>query len=234
MAALESRPEASPKELGDGRQQLEKLSSTETDLAARIDALEKARAQSQAAPADAAILLALLQIQDAVQTARPFPAEYDALVGLARDRPEIAEAAAPLAEPAKTGVASHAALAKRLHELAASVGDAQRPAAEPDWGSAALARLRGLVTIRRVGDTGKSGAEAAVSGAETALAAGDLSGAVAALDKLTGPAAEKAAPWLRTAHQRLAVQAALRRIETLLTADLGKPAAPAAASAPRG
>jgi hypothetical protein len=170
-----------------------------------------------------------------VQTARPFTAEYDALVSLARDRPEIAEAAAPLAEPAKTGVASHAVLAKRLHELAASIAHAlETPAADAGWGSAALARLRGLVTIRRVGDTGKSGAEAAVSGAEAALAAGDLSGAVAALDKLTGSAAEKAAPWLRTARQRLAVENALRRIETLLTADLGKPGTPVPAAAPRG
>src|SRR2546430_10849687 len=37
-----------------------------------------------------------------IETARPFAAEYDALAALAKARPDIAAAAAPLAEPAKS------------------------------------------------------------------------------------------------------------------------------------
>jgi hypothetical protein len=171
--------------------------------------------------------MGLLQIRDAVQAGRPFAAEYEAFAALARSRPEIAEAAAPLAEPAKTGVASPAVLAKRLHELAGNIAGAGTPAApvEPaGWGDAALARLRGLVTIRRIDGARPEGKDAAVNAAELALAGGDLAAAVSVLDKLTGAPAEAAAPWLRMARQRVAVDAALRRLEALLTAPLGRPA----------
>jgi len=156
------------------------------------------------------------------------------LIALARSRPEIGEAAAPLADAAKTGVASRAVLGKRLHEVAAEITNAEPPPAEPDWGSEALARLRGLVTIRRIGGTGQSGPEAAVSIAEANLAAGDLAGAIAALDKLDGAAAKSAGPWLQLARQRLAVDNVLRHIEGLLAARLGKPADRPATSASPG
>ena len=223
-AALEAKPEASAKDLADSRQQLESLSSAGAALSVRVEALERsAKAQSAADSTDAALMTALLRVRDAVQTARPFPAEYEALTALARNRPEIAEVTAPLAEAAQTGVASRAVLAKRLHELAASITNAQTPPSEPGWGSEALARLRGLVTIRRIAGPGQSAPEAAVSAAETALATGDVAGAIAAFDKLTGAPAEAARPWLAMARERQSVEAALRRIEALLVARLGKP-----------
>jgi hypothetical protein len=235
IAALETKPEGSGKELAELRQQVEKLSAAGTDLAAKVAALEKpATAKSAADPTDTALLLALLQIRDAVEAGRPFAAEYDALTALARNRPEIAEAAAPLADPAKTGVASRAVLAKRLHELAGSIAHAAPPVSDADWGSEALARLRGLVTIRRVGGAGQSGSEAGVSAAESNLAANDLAGAIGALDRLSGAPAEAARPWLQMARQRLAVENALRRVEAMLTARLGNSAEPSAASPPPG
>src|SRR5207248_8060488 len=130
-------------------------------------------------------------------------------------------AAMPLAEPAKTGVASRAVLIARLHALAGAIATAAAPPADPDWGDKVLARLRGLVTIRRIDGASQSEPEAAVSAAERALRGGDLAGAVAALDRLAGPPAETARPWLQMARQRLAVEAALHRVEELLTARLG-------------
>jgi hypothetical protein len=234
IAALEAKPEASSKELTELRQQVEKLSAAGTDLAAKVAALEKpALAKSTTDQTDTGLLLALLQIRDAVETGRPFAAEYDALTALARNRPEIAEAAAPLADPAKTGVASRAVLAKRLHELAGLIAHAP-PASDTDWGSEALARLRGLVTIRRVGGAGQSGSEAGVSAAESNLAANDLAGAIGALDRLSGAPAEAARSWLQMARQRLAVENALRRAAALLTARLGNSADPVAAPPPPG
>jgi hypothetical protein len=222
IAALEARPEMA-KDIADLRRQLENLSSARADFSARLEALEKpAHAQSATDPADAALMLNLLQIREAVQTARPFADEYQALTALAHNRPEIAEAAAPLADMAKTGVASRAVLAKRLHELAGTIANTQAAPVAADWRSEALARLRGLVTIRRIGGTGQSMPEAAVGTAETALAAGDLAGAIAELDKLTGAAADAARPWLQMARERQSIETALRRIETLLVVRLGK------------
>ncbi len=224
LAALEARPATSAGEIADLRQQLAKLSTAVTDLIARVAAAEKAApAQSAADPTDSALLLTLLRIRAAVGIARPFAAEYDAFVTLAQARPEIAAAAAPLAEPAKTGVASRTVLIARLHALAGAIATAEAPPAGPDWSDRVLARLRGLVTIRRIDGAGQSGPEAAVSAAERALRGGDLAAATAALDRLAGPPAEAARPWLQMARQRLAVEAALHRVEELLTARLGGP-----------
>ena len=142
LAALEARPAGLPAgEIADLRQQLAKLSSTITDLGPRIDAAEKAIAAEKAAPAqsaadptESALLLTLLQIRAAVEVARPFAAEYDAFTALAQSRPEIAAAAAPLAEPAKTGVASRIVLLTRLYAMAGAIATAAAPPADPDWG----------------------------------------------------------------------------------------------------
>jgi hypothetical protein len=225
LAVLEAKPAAPAGEIADLRQQ---LATAVADLSARVAAAEKAIAAEKAAPAqsaadptDSALLLTLLRIRGAVEVARPFPAEYDAFTALAQPRPEIAAAAAPLAEPAKTGVASRTVLVARLHALAGVIVTAEAPPAEPDWSDRVLARLRGLVTIRRIDGAGQSEPEAAVNAAERALRGGDLVAAIAALDRLAGPPAEAARPWLQMARQRLAVEAALHRVEELLTARLG-------------
>ena len=229
IEAVEARPQSpAAGDIAELRQQLVKTSQSASELAARVDAVEKGvREQTVRDTTDAAMVMGLLQIRSAVQAGRPFAAEYQAFATLAGRHPEIAEAAAALAEPAQTGVASPAVLAKRLRELAGGITGAGGPAPASDpgsagWGEAALARLSGLVTIRRVeGGAKPGGAEAAVGAAELALAGGDLTAAVAALDKLTGASADAALPWLRIARQRLAVDTALRRLEALLTARLG-------------
>jgi hypothetical protein len=222
VAALETKPAAPTSDIADLRQQLAKLATTVAELTARVAAIEKAApAQSAGDPTDSALLLTLLRIRDAVEMARPFAAEYDAFAALAQPRPEIAAAAAPLAEPAKTGVASRTVLIARLHALAGAIATVEAPPAEPDWSDKVLARLRGLVTIRRIDGAGQSEPEAAVNTAERVLSGGDLAAAIAALDRLAGPPAEAARPWLQMARQRLAVEAALHRVEELLTTRLG-------------
>jgi hypothetical protein len=238
LGALEAKPAVSASDIADVRQQMTKLSSTAADLAARVETI--GRSQASRAAADTALIVTLLQIRDAVAAGRPFAVEYEAFARLASAHPEIATAAAPLAGPAKTGVAGHAVLAQRLRGMAGAIAAAKPPAAstEPpkstfggatDWAGEALSRLRGLVTIRRIGDAAEgAGPEAVVGAAERALASGDLDGAVAKLDGLSGAPAEAARPWLRMAKERLAVKAALNRIESVLVTRLGAPpAAPA-------
>ncbi|HLY44495.1 MAG TPA: hypothetical protein VKQ73_02865 [Stellaceae bacterium] len=248
LAALEARPAAPSGDIADLREQLAKLSRATADLEARSAALDKIVQAQTAANGDltnrltaldktvrdqraidtseAGLVVALLQIRDAVAAGRPFATEYRALMALAPGRPDIAEAAAPLAESAASGVASHAVLAAQLREVAVSVAAPPAPPAAAGWTDAALARLRGLVTVRRIDGAGNpAGPDAAIKNAERALAGGDLGAAVAALDRLTDAAAQAAAPWLRMAKARLAVEAALHRIEALLLAKVGNPAA---------
>jgi hypothetical protein len=221
VTALEAKPTATPPEFAEIRQQVQQLKSANADLGNRVASLEKGeQAQSAADPTDTTLLLAVLQIREALETARPFAAEYDALAALAKTHPDIAAAAAPIGEPAKSGVASRAVLIERLRALRGAIATAQPAPAEGDWAARAWGQLRGLVTIRRVDGGGQSAAEAAVGAAERALSAGDLAGAVAVLDGLTGPAADAARPWLQMARQRLAAEEALHRVQSLLVARL--------------
>jgi len=214
----------------DMQEQLSRLGKADADLADRVMTLEReGQAQGKAdLRVDGMLALLLGQMREAIEQARPFPAEFNAFVSLARNS-ELASAAEPLAEPARNGVASRAVLVKRLAELAGRMAVASEPAGESDWGGQTLARLRGLVTIRRIDGPSQTGSEAAVSAAQAALARGDLAGALAALDPLTGANAEAARPWMRMAKERLAAEAALDRLQELLTARLGSAPAPPAA-----
>jgi len=177
----------------------------------------------------AALLLG--QMREAIEQARPFPAEFDAFVRLTRGS-DLAAAAQPLAEPARNGVASRAVLAKGLTELAGRMAASDEPAAKSDWREQTLARLRGLVTIRRIDGSSRTRSDGAVGTAQAALARDDLAGAVAALEPLTGADAEAARPWLLMARERLAAETALDHVQELLTERLGNPAAaPGAAPA---
>lgn len=218
LHALETKPPPPPPDLSGIQQQLAALSG-------RIDTLDKTvKAQQAADPTDAALALVALQIGDAVRAARPFAAQYQTLAALAKNRPEIAAAAAPLEETAATGVAGLVVLTRELHTLATKIETVTPPPAK-NWRERVIGQLRGLVTIRRIDDTGASPDEAAVDAAQKALAQGDLAGAVAALHKLSGDDAEAAKPWLHMAEARLGVENALRKVTTLLAARLGSAAA---------
>jgi hypothetical protein len=208
--------------------ELSRLENATTELAKRVPELEQqVKSRGSAEHGDAELALLLLRIREAVDQARPFPAEYSALKALARDS-ELAVQAEPLAEAARSGVASRAVLSGRLAEIADQVASATGPPPKADWGAQTLARLRGLVTIRRIDGPSQTVPEAAVSAAQAALARGDLFGAIAALEPLTGANAEAARPWLQMARQRLAVEAALDGLQQALAERLGPPqAAPA-------
>ena len=216
----------------DMQQELSRLGKVDGDLADRVAALEReAQSQNKAElRSDGMLALLLGQMREALEQARPFPAEFDAFIRLARGS-DLAAGAQPLAEPARNGVASRAVLVKGLAELAGRMA-ASDPAVKSDWREQTLARLRGLVTIRRIDDSSHTGSNGAVGAAQAALARGDLAGAVAALEPLTGADAEAARPWLLMARERLAAETALDHVQELLTERLGGSPAAAPAKVP--
>ncbi len=209
------------------QQGLRAQQSAAAELGDRMQAFEKAASSRSGDLTDVGLTLALLQIRRAVEIGRPFPAEYETLSSLAKARPEIAAAAAPLATAAPTGTANRVALSQELRAVAQRIDEAPAAFGAGDgWTGATLDRLRGLVRIRRADEAEPSReAEAAVRVAERALADGDLARAVAAMETLQGPAAAAAADWLRRARERLPVEAALQRLEALMTGRLGDTAA---------
>jgi hypothetical protein len=222
QAALREAGEAA--EIRKVQQELTRLGAGAAGLADRVEALEqRSRAQARTAPTDAILLVALLQMREAVEQSRGFATELSAFTALAHDRPDLLAASAAFADIARDGVVGRLAVAKHLAEVAGHIASATTLPPEADWEAQVLARLRALITIRRIEGAPQSEPDAALRAAEVALGRGDLGEAVAQLDRLTGASAEAARPWLKMARQRLAVEGALARLQDLLVIRLEHP-----------
>jgi hypothetical protein len=233
VAVIETQAAGKAAENSKEQQQLERLGDFATDLGDRLSALERQiRAQGLAGRAGPALLLAVEQMRQAVEQGRPFRTAYGTFSWLARSDPTLTGGASPLAEAARDGVPSRAALRRGLTDLAGKLSrTTSAPAATSSWWQQALDRTRGLVTIRRIGVAGDSGPRTAVDAARAALADDDLGAAIAALGGVGGAEAEAAKPWLRMARTRLAAEAALAHLQDLLAVRLGATAVPPAAPA---
>jgi hypothetical protein len=206
------------------RQELAQIGSASADLADRLSTIERrVGATGGAVRTDAALLAALLRMREMVEAARPFATEYDGFIALAHDQPDLIAAAQPLAGMAQAGVAGSAALSEHLGKLSGRIAPAASVPIGPDIGTQTLAWLRSLVTIRRIEAVVETGQEPAMNVAEVALARGDLSGAVSALQTVSAPKSGAIQSWLEMAQQRLAAEAALAHLQELLVARLGAP-----------
>ena len=206
------------------RQELAQISSASADLADRLSTIERrVGATGSAVRTDAALLAALLRMRETVEAARPFATEYDGFIALAHDQPDLITAAQPLAGMAQAGVAGSAALSEHLGKLSGRIAPAAPVPIGSDIGTQALAWLRSLVTIRRIEAVVETGQEPAMNVAEVALARGDLSGAVSALQTVSARKSGAIQSWLEMARQRLAAEAALAHLQELLVARLGAP-----------
>jgi len=204
------------------REELAQIGSTSTDLAERLPAVERRVGTTGAAVrTEAALLAALFRMREAVEAARPFATEYDAFITLAHDQADLIAAAQPLAAVARVGVAGNAVLSERLGQVSGLVVPATPPPVGSDLGTQALTWLHSLVTIRRIDAAAQTGLEPAMKVAQVALARGDLSGAVSALQTLAGPDSGATQSWLHMAQQRLAAEAALAHLQELLVVRLG-------------
>jgi hypothetical protein len=134
---------------------------------------------------------------------------------------ELQDMLAPLARHASTGVPTADALRRDFSEVARRVTSAGSGGDETGWLGGVMRRLSNIVTVRPVGEAaGGNDAGSTVARAEARLEAGNLAGAVAALEGLRGPAAEAARPWLERARARLAAQRALSDLSARATARL--------------
>jgi uroporphyrinogen-III synthase len=201
----------------------DRLKAVESDLATL--AAVKAQLQQQGAAAGretsarAGLALAVQRLGRLIDDGRPFAPELGGLAALAGADPALKSALVrPLdaLKPAAAGVPSLADLRAGFPAAADAVlkAAAGGPAVAPDagLGTRVLARLSSLVSIHRVADEqageAASGDPAALVGrAQRLLGAGDLAGAVKALEQLpAGKPADAARPWLEQARARLAAE----------------------------
>lgn len=192
-------------------------------LADRLDKVEAEMREIQARRSSAAaLMLAVGQLREALAKAMPFDAELRAVAALAPQDSEVAPAIEALRPRAVSGIPGFATLAGRFHVQAPEIVRAEVLPTGQSWWRDTLDRLATLVTIRREdGNAAGSSTAAIVARAEARLAEGDLAGAVAEADTLTGGPAAAAGPWLADARARLAADKAVSELSAHVVAQVG-------------
>jgi hypothetical protein len=153
----------------------------------------------------AATLLSLSELSRAAAAPQPFTLEMKTYANLAPDDPAVAV----LSSYAARGVPTRTMLAQQFSADAENALDAEREAAAGGFFHRLWANIKGLVTIRRVGNVLGADSDATLARAGAKLDAGDFAGAVSEVRTLNGVAAKAMQPWRDDAQARLAVDTAL-------------------------
>ena len=238
LNGLETASQAAPEVSKDD---LSSLSGEQQSLASRLSGIEqevggvaelkqevgrlteKLTDIRRSANADGAILLAGLQLRDAVKGSGPFEAQYDALEALSAKDEKLSSIISPLQPYAATGVETLEELRASFPPVAAQVVAVERGSDAGDgWLSGAVRRIAEVVTVRPVGMVEGDAPGNAAARAEFYLNGGDLASAVKELDSLSPDAAAAAAGWKAKAEARLAVDQALGQVADLVADRLGK------------
>ena len=194
------------------------------------EAVDKARGEASArnageqkamSAARASALIGIAaRLSAAVDSGLPFATDLALLTPLAQGDAKLTESAAALQTYAQNGVASRPALVAEFPAVAkAALAD---DLADDSFGERLLGKVRGLVSLRRVGnDVEGDGTEAKLARAEAALEAGDLPKAVALVKTLPPPTARATAGWLSRAEAHLSAKQAADQISSQAVTLLG-------------
>ena len=194
------------------------------------EAVDKARGEASArnageqkamSAARASALIGIAaRLSAAVESGLPFATDLALLTPLAQGDAKLTESATALQAYAQNGVASRATLVAEFPAVAkAAMAD---DLADDSFGERLLGKVRGLVSLRRVGnDVEGDGTEAKLARAEAALEAGDLAKAVALVKTLPPQTARATAGWLSRAEANLAAKQAADQISAQAVTLLG-------------
>ncbi len=197
---------------------------------ALADAVDKARSETGARVAGeqkalgtaraSAVVGVAARLGASIETGLPLGTELGLLAPLVQGDAKLSDAAAALQPYAKNGVASRASLLADFPAVAkAALAD---DLADDSFGERLLGKLRGLVSLRRVGaDVEGDATEAKLARAEAALEAGDLAKAVELVRTLPPQTQRATAQWLARAEAHLAARRAVDQLAAQAVALLG-------------
>lgn len=195
--------------------ELEKREAALKELAKRVDKMEKTAAEGAGAAAAGgaqAVVLAVSGLHDAIARGEPFDKHLETLTAIGGGDPNIKATLALLSKGAATGVPTLATLRERFDAVAGRIVHAAKVEDDGGWMTRAANRIASLITWRRVGDGAvDDSVDAVVARAEARLKAGDLAGAVKAVEGLAANrnAAATAASWLADAKARVIAERAV-------------------------
>ena len=231
---------AQSKDLADRLARLEQSRQSDGVSGEALAGMEKRLAAVEQRPAtgggvtsnQAAIVLAVGQLRDAASGGGAYQRQYDAVKSMTGDDPGFAAPLMTLAKQAKTGVAGLVALRQEFGQLAGAIVTKAKGQTAQSWLGKAAARVGALVTVRRTEGGEPGTVETLVAAGEKQLAAGNLAGAVTAIEgigPISSDAAAVVASWLGRAKTRLAVERALSALHIHAVSSLSA----GAASAPK-
>lgn len=206
----------------------ERIAAQETArvaLGGQLAELEKTENRKTARRGEA-LLLAIGQLRDGINGGAPYGPELTAVQALLADDDPLGASLARLEAGSAQGVPTLEDLRRRFDGMARRVLRAMPPDSG-DWLARLRHRLGALVTVRpSVGTIDTLAADAPTSDllsvAETRLAAGDLAGALAVLDRLSGLQAAQAAAWIGDGRARIAADEVQKALAAAAIARLSE------------
>jgi uroporphyrinogen-III synthase len=203
IAALRTTLGALDQAVATQRDQAKALSDA---IGARSGGEQKALVAARAS----AVIGVAARLAGAIDAGMPFTAELNLLTPLVQGDTKLAEIVASLQPYAQTGVASRAALETEFAAVAKAA--LAEDLADDSYGERLLGKLRGLVSLRRVGDVPGDTTEARLARAEQALHAGDIAKAVELVKSLPPQTSKATAAWLAKADAHLAAKRSLDQL----------------------
>ena len=215
-ARIRTAIEETEREVEDLREALtEQEARSDQRIAQLTDRLEVLQRRDASASQQGVLILALSNLEGAVDRGEPFERQLDDVERIAPG----ARSLRTMRRYAADGLPTDRTLSDRFEDAArrALAAEGRSEADGPFAGF--MANLRGLFTVRRVGEVEGDTPSAIISRAEAALARDDLTGAVRELDALDGGAADAFTPWMEDARAKVEVADRIDRLERAVLAQ---------------
>ncbi len=166
-----------------------------------------------------AVIGVAARLAGSIDAGVPFTAELNLLVPLVQGDAKLTEIIAALQPYAQAGVASRIALEAEFPAVAKAA--LAEDVADDSYGERLMGKLRGLVSLRRVGDVPGDTSEAKLARAEQALHAGDVGKAAELVKSLPASTNKATAAWLAKAEAHLAAKRSLDQLAAYAVNLLG-------------
>ncbi|SEO94106.1 Uroporphyrinogen-III synthase [Rhodospirillales bacterium URHD0017] len=212
IAALRATLGALDQAVANQRDQAKALSDA---VGARNSGEQKALVAARAS----AVIGVAARLAGSIDAGVPFASELNLLLPLVQGDGKLTEIIAALQPYAQTGVASRAALEAEFPAVAKAA--LAEDVADDSYGERLMGKLRGLVSLRRVGDVPGDTTEAKLARAEQALHAGDVGKAAELVKSLPASTSKATAAWLAKADAHLAAKRSLDQLAAYAVNLLG-------------
>lgn len=202
------------------REQAKALAETVDKARAEAGAVGAGEKKALGAARASAVVGVAARLSSAIESGLPFSSELSLLSPLAQGDAKLGDVLTTLQPYAQAGVASRATLAASFPAMAkAALAD---DLADDSFGERVLGKIKGIVSLRRVGaDVQGDAVEAKLARAEAALDGGDVAKAVELVKSLPTQTSKATAAWLVRAEAHLAAKQAVDQLAAYAVTLLG-------------